>query len=261
MKDSQVIGKNDNHYDEIYNSLRTTIDKLTAAELKYRMLYDNGPEMYRTVNTNGIILDCNNKYGHSLGYSKDEIIGKSIFEHTSDNSIAALRDSLNTWAKYGKVKNREIWMKRKDGSTFPVLLSASTLAHEGEESMVSNTVIRDISELHQMRSELEEQKIKRLSDIGELASRIAHDLRNPLSVIKNSIDLMKLQNPNADEATKKNYERLGRAIYRMTHQIEEVLDYVRPKPLTIEKNFPINLLIESTFDRINVPNGDRKSVV
>jgi PAS domain S-box-containing protein len=253
-KTSDEMGKIYSQFNNMSKSLKATMDRLISAEQKYRTLYDNAPEMYRTVNAKGIILDCNDGYAHSLGYSKDEIIGKSIFEHTSDNSIVALQDSLSTWKNSGTVQNREIWMKRKDGTIFPVLVSANTLPHEGgDENMISNTVIKDISELHHTRTELEEQKIKRLSDIGELAGRIAHDLRNPLSIIKNSIDLMKLQNPNADEGTKKNFERLTRAIYRMTHQIDEVLDYVTPKPLNIEKNFSINQLIESTFDRLTFP--------
>src|SRR5438445_12579871 len=55
--------------------------------IKYRNLYEESPVMQRTVNTDGIILECNQKYAKNFGSSKNEVIGKSIFrseEHTSE---------------------------------------------------------------------------------------------------------------------------------------------------------------------------------
>ena len=38
--------------------------------------------MYRSVDLEGRIIDCNDKYARMLGYVKDEVIGMSIFDHT-----------------------------------------------------------------------------------------------------------------------------------------------------------------------------------
>ena len=55
-------------------------------------------------------------------------------------------------------------------------------------------------------------KLERLSAIGELSARIAHDLRNPLSIIKNTLEMIKLKNKsNMDEKTKSQWERVERA--------------------------------------------------
>jgi len=53
--------------------------QLQRSELKYRAIYDGSPDLQRTVNTDGIIIDCNKKYFESLGYTRDEVIGKSSF--------------------------------------------------------------------------------------------------------------------------------------------------------------------------------------
>jgi len=74
----------------------------------------------------------------------------------------------------------------------------------------------------------------RLNAIGELSARIAHDLRNPLMIIKTSIEMMQVRKicGNADEFG--YFSKIDKAIMRMTHQIEEVLDFVKPKPLFIQ---------------------------
>lgn len=74
----------------------------------------------------------------------------------------------------------------------------------------------------------------RLNAIGELSTRIAHDLRNPLMIIKTSIEMMQVRKicGNTDEFG--YFAKIDKAIMRMTHQIEDVLDFVKPKPLSIQ---------------------------
>lgn len=226
--------------------------ELKTSEKKYRDLYETSTEMYRTVNVDGVIMDANSVYLKVLGYSKGEVIGRSIFDHVAEDSLSALQESFNMWKKEGVVRNKEIWFKRKDGTIFPTLLSASNLYDDGKV-IGSNTVIKDMTEIYAARKELEETKTQKLMAIGELTARIAHDLRNPLSVIKNVIYLMQLRNSNIDEQNKKDFDRLTRAISRMTHQIDEVLNYVTPKPLDLQKN-SIQQILHFVFERITIPS-------
>ncbi len=263
INSNDEIGELSKAYGEMSNSLKGAITLLSHAEQRYRNLYESSPELYRTISTEGVILDCNESYADSLGYTKEEIIGCSIFDHAAENSKNDLRDSFETWKKEGHVTSREIWFKKKDGNTFPTLLSANNLYDENGKLVGSNTVIRDMTEVFNVRKELEEQKIKRLSAIGELSARIAHDLRNPLGVIKNTIEIMKIKNPAMDEKSKNDLSRLNRAVTRMTHQIDEVLDYVTPKPLNLSSNSLISIIhlalermIKPDTVKINLPKND-----
>lgn len=77
---------------------------------------------------------------------------------------------------------------------------------------------------------------ERLSAIGQLASRLAHDIRNPLSTIKNSIELIRIgKYDQTDEKLKSYLERLERAANRISHQINDVMDFVKVKPLELEE--------------------------
>ncbi len=244
----------------IYNTLKkhaeqvSKMEKDVEVDRKYRILYDELPDLCRTINEKGIILNCNNTYAKSLGYSREEIIGKSIFDHVAGKSLSALHDSFETWKKNGIVKGRDVWFKRKDGTIFPGLICAKNVYDENGKKMGSNTVIRDMSEMYDVKKELEVQKVKRLSSIGELSARIAHDMKNPLSVLKNTVEIMQMRNVNMDEKTKNDFDRLKRAITRIQHQVEDVLDFVRPKGLTLNDH-SLHKILEGTLERIRVPNG------
>ena len=115
---------------------------------------------------------------------------------------------------------------------------------------------RDIDTMSEELEKLNESLVKteRLSSIGDLASRLAHDLRNPLSVIKNSTEIMRVKlDPILDEKTNLQMARVGRAVDRMTHQIDDVLDYVNVADLQLERH-SLSTIIESSILNTNVPN-------
>lgn len=79
-------------------------------------------------------------------------------------------------------------------------------------------------------------RTERLSAIGQLASRLAHDIRNPLSTIKNTVELIRIgKYDQTDEKLKSYLERLERASNRIFHQINDVMDFVKVKPLELEE--------------------------
>lgn len=126
-----------------------------AIEIIYKKMYEGSPDLHRSINTDGIILDCNKSYAEALGYSKEELIGTSIFETIAEESLDAMRDSFETWKKTGVVLNKEVWFKRRDGSVFPTLISATNLLDEDGRLIGSNTIIKDMSQIYKARKELE----------------------------------------------------------------------------------------------------------
>jgi len=115
---------------DIITDLEKTTDELRLTKIKYDALYEETPDLCRTIDTDGIILDCNRSHAEALGYSKQEIIGKSIFEYTAEDSLDQMHRTFDEWKKTGWVANIQIWLKKKDGSTLPVILSAGSLFDE-----------------------------------------------------------------------------------------------------------------------------------
>src|SRR5690348_12187289 len=107
-------------------------------ELDYKGLYENSPTLGRTINRHGIIIACNNAYAKHFGYSKNEIIGKSIFKHIAKESHSEMRRTFNIWKKTGRVTNKEIWFKRKNKTIFLGILSANNIYDSKRRLVGSN---------------------------------------------------------------------------------------------------------------------------
>ena len=150
---------------------------------KFESLYEKSPDLYRTVNYNGTIVDCNRTYLKDLGYdSKDEVLGSNLLEHTADRSVDTLRVHMATWRKTGREKESEIWMKRKDGTEFPALLTPTNIYDDDGFMIGRNVVIKDTSKLHETKKMLsEKEKIEKMKE--EFLSMVTHELKSPLTPI------------------------------------------------------------------------------
>ena len=78
---------------------------------------------------------------------------------------------------------------------------------------------------------------ERLSAIGELTARLAHDLRNPLTVLKGVVEIARSKTNSGETSfTTKQIDMMERAIVRMSNQIDDVLEFVKIQSLHTTKN-------------------------
>ena len=103
------------------------------------------------------------------------------------------------------------------------------------------------------RYQKEEKKKERLLTIGAIASRMSHDIRNPLSIIRVSLDNLKALY-GSDKQKVDQIEKIDRSINRITHQVDDVLDYVRERPRDMSK-VKISEIIFESLDSLNVPDN------
>ncbi len=94
---------------------------------------------------------------------------------------------------------------------------------------------------------------EKLFAIGELAARLAHDIRNPLSIIRNSVEILIGKNESIDSKTLETYKRIQRAVDRMSYQIDDVLNFVKPRMITASKA-SLNQIITIVIGRLKIPN-------
>lgn len=124
----------------------------------------------------------------------------------------------------------------------------SILDHHAKLGIKCNSIIQ-VERIHTKTTE----NTERLAAIGELAARLAHDLRNPLSVIKNTVEIMESKQRLRIEERVIYFNRLHRAVERISHQIEDVLDFVRPIAMTFEKHL-VNDILSSALEKIARPD-------
>ena len=109
-------------------------------------------------------------------------------------------------------------------------------------------------------------KSEKMASVGQLSSRLVHDLRNPLTVVKSTVELLKLGNKKMDQNTSEKFERIERAFKKISYQIEDVLDFVRQTELHLKRQ-SISEIIETTISNMDIPstikirNDARKVVI
>jgi len=97
-------------------------------------------------------------------------------------------------------------------------------------------------------------RTEKMASVGQLSSRLVHDLRNPLSVIKSTVELLKINNKKMDENTSKKFERIESAMKKISYQIEDVLDFVRQSELHLKRK-SVEEILKSTIAGIDAPKG------
>jgi len=122
---------------------------------------------------------------------------------------------------------------------------------DDELSQLANDINSMAGNLDTQQDEL--IKSERFSAIGELSSRLAHDLRNPLATIQAANELIKQKvEPLGDKNVKANFDMIDRAIWRISHQVDGVMDFVRIKSLNLEE-VPSSDLLNSIVEQTNFP--------
>ena len=213
-------------------------------------IYEHSPSLFRTIDTNGCILECNQSYADSLGYSKEEIIGQTIYEHASEESIPALKKTFQKWISKGHISNSEIFLRRKDGTTFPVSINANNLYDDKGNLIGSNTILQDITEMYNLRKQKD-----------DFLAMITHELKTPLVPIIGYTDLLLEQ--KFGELTEKQHSSLNsirinsKSLLRL---ISDLLDLQKLELGTFrfsKNNFILSDLIQECLHQISTEFNDK----
>jgi len=128
-------------------------------EERYRDLYDNAPVMYHTIDTKGIVLDCNQTESKMLGYSKEEIIGKPIYafqpKEYQDLATHALHDGMEKGHAAGERR-----FVKKNGTIIDTVFDATAIYDDSDQVVGFRSTITDITHLKRAEEALQESEEK-----------------------------------------------------------------------------------------------------
>lgn len=147
---------------------------LQESEARYTDLYENAPDMYASVNMETArIIRCNQTLADNLGFRKEEIIGRPVFEIYHPDCLEAAKQTFRVFMKAGAIQNQELELLRKDGSRIAVSLNVSAVRDETGNIRYSRSALRDITDKKRVEKVLQQERDKlrqALEQIAELGT-------------------------------------------------------------------------------------------
>jgi PAS domain S-box-containing protein len=176
------------------------------AEEKFRLLVEFSPDAMVVMDKNGRIAQVNAQTERLFGYSRQEMVGQPLemlmpprFRQGHANFVAG-------YLRHPRLRKlgsgHELYGYHKDGTEFILDISLSPI--EGEDGLVVVSVLRDITDQRQAErqmqatNELLEQRVRertaelqaRNSELDAFAHTVAHDLKNPLTILMGTADML-----------------------------------------------------------------------
>lgn len=192
----------------------------------FELLLDNFPDMIHSINDDGQIVYTNKTAETLLGYKRSELIGMNIRQIYADEVLEDVERGFKELKKQGD-KAVESILKAKDGTRIPVEIRSFSIYNDKGEFVRTFSILRDIRKLKELQKSL--IHASRLAAIGELASGIAHDINNPLTVILlcNEMATKQLNAYIEKDASLENCKGYLNDIYKASDAIKKLVDHLR----------------------------------
>jgi PAS domain S-box-containing protein len=117
-------------------------------------LYNNAPCGYLSLGVDSKIIQVNQTELNWLGYTREEILGKTIMDFQTPLSAKEYEMHFKKYKRDGSILDIEIEMLRKDGTVLPILLSANTENDTDGNFVMSRTSLIDITDRKGVENEL-----------------------------------------------------------------------------------------------------------
>lgn len=232
----------------------------------FELLIDSFPDIIYSVTGNGNITYANRQASELLGYSRDELLGMNLRQlyapevwDKADAGFAAVKER-------GALTVSESLIRDKAGQTIPVEIRSLAVCSDTGALVQTLSILRDQRQGKELQGRL--LHAHRLAAVGELGACVAHDIANPLAVIKMYVELLGPQlndlnrlQPQVGSEIQESLVHIERAV----EKIEKLLAHLREINRPSESSFtPIDLrrvVADALFMVTSKISQDRVTVV
>ena len=229
-------------------------NELLELEKRYSVLVEEASDGVAIIQDEKIVF-VNKKAPDIIGYTREEMIGLPLETFLDENYRQHVKELYQRKLR-GEAAPPTLEMEwiAKTSEHVPVELSAALINYLGSPAIL--VIIRDISE--RKRIEKQHVKLEKLATIGELATMVAHDLRNPLTSIRNASFYVKGTCPHRENTECRAALEMLNIIDQETifanNIINELLEFSTKGPLQKGKK-NINRIIEDSLKVSNIPKS------
>ncbi len=218
------------------------ITEKRRAELELTKLHravEQSPSVVLITDVRGMIEYVNPKFSEVTGYRPEEVVGQNPrILKSGDTSDGEYGDLWRTIAD-GGVWHGEFHNRRKNGELYWEAAAISAVRDSTGRITHYLAVKEDVTERKRLEREVAERnrelaRSQVLAQMGRMASMIAHDLRNPLSSVKMTLQLLRKK---AVERDPESAELTGISLDQVAYMeaiLNDMLTYSRPQQLRLE---------------------------
>jgi len=163
--------------------------ELSEREERYRLLFENTPSGFQSMNEHGQIIEANTAWLNLLGYSKSEVIGRRFADFITKEYQESFEDIFLGFKKAGEIHDQEFEMIRKDGAHVRFSFNGKIHLDASGKFKQTHCFLHDVTELKRTRKVMDFQKAEQM-----FRERI-------LSKILNTFDLDERLETILDEVT------------------------------------------------------------
>jgi PAS domain S-box-containing protein len=200
-------------------------EALRKSEERFRLAFHTSPDCISlTRASDGMYLDINEGFTKTLGYSGEDVIGKTSLALNIWKSPDSRKRLVDDLSKKGYVENIEAEFVGKDGSVKIGLMSAR-LFKLGEEDIILS-ITRDITEHKKIEQQL--HQANKLQALGTLAGGIAHNFNNLLMGIQGHASLIRVGgNSDSGHELSKHVHGIEQCVHSAAHLTKQLLGLAR----------------------------------
>ena len=194
-------------------------EMLRVSETRYRRLFETAKDGILILDAEtGVIVDVNPFLVEMLGFSYEQFVGKEIWEIGLFKDIASNKDKFIKLQRQEYVRYEDLPLEAADGRQIDVEFVSNVYLVDHKKVIQCN--IRDITERKREEKEVKEKLMETMKMKSDFISMVSHELRSPLGVIKEGINLVleglagNINDEQKDllDTAKKNTDRLERLI-------------------------------------------------
>ncbi len=206
-----------------------------GAERTLKALLDNVPAGIALATADQSLVECNRGFREMLGLSDGPVEGLSCYSLLAGvGSPCADCGSHLVFEEGAEGRCRPSFV-RADGRrvyfdlrSFPLRNAEGKVTHELK-------YVRDVTGEVERERELEDQR--RLALVGEMAARVAHEVKNPLAGMRGALQVLASRKPEGD-AEKEILGEVVAHIDRLDTTVRDLLSFSRPSHLRLEPTEP-----------------------
>ncbi len=238
-------------FDDMAGSLRGNMREIEESEKRYRLLFESAADAIFILAAEGEqagkILKANQAAAKMHGYSTEELLTMNIKDLDTPDAALGIPIRIERLLAGERIQT-VVTHRTKDGTVFPVDISAGVFEVGGHKYILA--IDRDITERKQAEEAL--QRAQQIRTAGELATGLAHEIKNPLAGIKVTMQVLSEERYLSDEDRSVLFKVIDE-IKRIEVLMQGLLNFARP-PMPQFTTTDVNAVLE-TAAQLVLKNG------